>query len=286
MVKEGRPTFPRKTLFIVCAGAVLVFGQAARGEFSAVLTLTGDAANPSSVFPGTPITVTVWDTQGYNTYPTDGWQISFVQLRWADSSGGLNLMAPLGSTWTWGDAILVTEDLEVDDSNMSDGIVTRVYIGDGVSPGASFSMGTLAFTAPAATGTYTLTLTGGANPPDQEATCTAIAHGEAALLPPGIGSGLTLSNNYSITVVAGGSWTGDSNTQWHNPANWSSNMTPDSTFQAVFDGTPPGSQPTLFKGEAVQSVDLRTPDWTIGGSSYTLSVGTSGISSAGSGSNT
>ena len=90
--------------------------------------------------------------------------------------------------------------------------------------------------------------------------------------------------NGSIQVVPGGYWTGASSTAWQLPANWSSNMAPGSDFTAAFD-LPAPHQPALTQDESVKGIVFKTAGWTIGGSGHTLSVGTGGVSSSGTGAN-
>ncbi|MBM4020090.1 MAG: hypothetical protein FJ288_17525, partial [Planctomycetes bacterium] len=281
--EEGPATPLRKLLFSASVALMLAAAPAVRGEFAGSLTMTGNVADPNYVFPLTPIVITVWDAQGYSA-SNPGNDISHIQLRWLDSSAGLNLTT--ASTWTWGAALSGLGDL-VDDADMSDGLVMRINAGDGIVPGAYFSMGTLAFAAPMAAGTYTLTLTGGhaGIPPEEEATCSAIADGETALLPSPLGTGLTLSG-YTFTVVSGGYWEGDVSPDWHTAGNWSSNMVPDASFAATFGGAPTANQPTLSSTGAALMLDFRTAGWTIYGGGQTLSVGSGGIQSAGTGSST
>ncbi|MCX5685186.1 MAG: hypothetical protein NT049_16115, partial [Planctomycetota bacterium] len=269
----------------------LASAQTASAQFSASFTMTSTAANPAHLFPLTPITVTVWDTQGYGTTIYDN-SITRIQLNWANSSAGLGLAT--GSTWTWGSALAGLVDYV--DSGMSDNIVGLANAGDGVAPGSPFSAGTLVFNAPAYNSgggnTHTLSLTGGSY--DDE-TLSVVACGSPSpipgepggvqLLAPPNGTGLTLAG-YNITVVAGGLWTGNTSTQWQTGTNWSSQMTPDGTFEAVFDGAPTANQPALTSGQAVKSVEFRTGGWNVGGPAQTLTVGAGGITSAGSSTNT
>ena len=289
--KEG-PTILRKALLPICLVVILASAQSAQAEFAATFTMTSNAPVPAHVFPLTPITVTLWDTQGYGTTPADD-SITRIQLNWTDSSTALGLTT--GSTWTWSDA-LSGLGLAYDDFDMSDGLVVRMNLGDeGVIPGTYFSVGTLAFTAPAYNSgggnIHALDLNGG---PVEEETMTLVACGAPAIQPGDIdgvwlmahpnGEGLTL-NGYNITIVPGGFWTGATNTQWQTGTNWSSQMTPDGTFEAVFDGALT-TQPALTTGEAVKSVEFRTGGWNIGGPTHTLTIGSAGITSAGASTNT
>jgi hypothetical protein len=289
--KEG-PTILRKALLPICLVIILASAQSAQAEFAATFTMTSTAADPAHVFPLTPITVTVWDAQSYGTTPLADDSITRIQLNWENSSTTLSLTT--GSTWTW-NSTLLSGILAYNDSDMSDGLVACANGGgDGIVPGTYFSLGTLAFTAPAYTGgvnTHALDLNGGLV---DEETVTLVACGAPAALPPdtdGVwlmafpnGEGLTL-NGYNITIVPGGYWTGATDTQWQIGTNWSSQMTPDYTFEAVFDGALT-TQPALMKGEAVKSVEFRTGGWNIGEPTYTLTVGAGGITSAGSSTNT
>jgi hypothetical protein len=272
-------------LFPICLVVALASAQSARAEFSASFTMTSSVADPAHVFPLAPITVTVWDTQGYGTTIYDN-AITRIQLNWSNSSAGLGLAA--GSTWTWGSALAGLVDYV--DADMSDNIVGRLNAGDGIVPGTYFSVGTLVFNAPAynsgGVNTHALNLTGGSY---DEETLSVVACGSPSpipgepggvqLLAPPNGAGLTLSG-YNVTVVPGGYWTGATNTQWQTGTNWSSQMTPGATFEAVFDGTPT-VQPALTKGEAVKSVEFRTGGWNVGGPTQTLTVDSGGITSNG-----
>jgi len=128
------PAILRRTLVSICAVAILALAQPVCAQFSASLALTGDAADPANVFPLTPLTVTVTDTQGYGTTIFDN-AISRIQLNWTNSSAGLGLTA--GSTWTWGAALAGLVDYV--DADMSDGIVGRINAGECVVPGTYFS---------------------------------------------------------------------------------------------------------------------------------------------------
>jgi len=277
-------------LALFSAVAALACTAAAHGDFAAAFSLAGDAPDPAHVFPLTPLVVTLWDTQGYGTTPADN-SITRIQLNWTDSAPALTT----GSTWTWSSA-LSGLGLAYDDSDMSDRFVVRMNLGDeGVIPGTYFSVGTLAFTAPAynsgGVNIHALDLNGGLVVTE---TMTLVACGAPAIQPgdvdgvwlmaPPNGTGLTLFG-YNITIVPGGFWTGATNTQWQTGTNWSSHMTPDGTFEAVFAGALT-TQPALTKDEAVKSVEFRTGGWNIGGPTHTLTVGPGGISSAGSTTNT
>jgi autotransporter-associated beta strand protein len=295
LYQEEGPAIFRKALLSICVVAILASAQPVWAQFAASFTMTSSAPNPAHVFPMTPITVTLWDTQGYGTtlYADDA--IRRIQLNWTNSSAGLGLTT--GSTWAWGDAFAgILSGMNLNDTDMAEGIVTLISVGEqGVAPGPLFIAGTLTFAAPAYNpgggNTHALSLAGGSY--DDE-TLTFVAGGSPALVPgdpdgvqllaPPHGTGLTLAT-HDIAVVAGGFWTGGTNSQWQTGTNWTSQMTPGSTFEAVFDA-PTANQPALTKDEAVKSVEFRTAGWNVGGPTHTLTVGSAGISSAGSGTNT
>ncbi|MCX5677212.1 MAG: autotransporter-associated beta strand repeat-containing protein, partial [Planctomycetota bacterium] len=279
-----------RTAIIAVALTTVLGSQAAYGEFSALFTLSGDAADPAKVFPLTPLTITVADTQ---TYGTEYWNndISRLQLNWSDSSSGLN--PATGASWAWGTPVLgliaPPPDITINDTDLSDGVVNiQNAAGITIAPVSPFTVGVLTLSAPAYNpvggNTHTLYLTGGSY--DDE-TLTAVidvmpaqpGDPNGVLLAPPSGTGLTLST-YTLTVVPGGKWTGGTGTAWQTPGNWSSAMAPGPTFTAVFDSLT-SNQPALTKDEAVTSVEFRTGGWNVGGPTYTLTVGSGGITSSG-----
>jgi hypothetical protein len=183
-----------------CVGlAVMLVVAATRtssGEFLSDLTLSGNLADPLHVVPGTSVAVAVLCQQTYGT-ASDENDISRIQLNWMDSSASLNLAT--SSTWTWDDSTghpsVYGLGATVNDSTMSDLIVNRQNAGVGIAPTSPFSIGTLAFAAPAAEGAYTVRLTGGS---DDNETSTAVLDGDNAVTLA-IG-GLTVGS-YSFTVV-------------------------------------------------------------------------------------
>ena len=278
----------------------LVGSQAAHGQdsgqFAAVFTLSGNADDPANVFPLTPLTIGVSDAQ---TYGTNYWDsaIARLQLNWSNSSAGLSLSA--GATWAWGSAvtglIAPPPHITLNDTDLSDGIVNIENTADiTIAPASPFVVGVLALNAPAYNpgggNTHTLDLSGGSY---DDGTLTAVIDvlpndpedPSGVLLAPPNGTGLTLST-YTFTVVPGGKWTGGSGTAWQTPGNWSSAMTPDPTFTAVFDGPPAANYPVLTGSGSAKGIVFKTAGWIIDtDGSHTLDVGTGGISSAGNGAN-
>ena len=285
-----------RTCILAVVLVALVGPHAAFGQFSAALTLTGDAQDPAGVFPLTRLAVTVTDEQAYGTNYWNN-DLSRLQLNWSNSSAGLNLAA--GATWAWGAPVLglvaPLPHFTINDTNLSDGVVNiQNGAGIAIAPASPFTVGSLGLTAPAYNplggNTYTLNLTGGSY--DDE-TLTAVidvmpineGDPDGVLLTPPHGTGLTLSA-YTFTVVPGGYWTGGAGTPWQTPGNWSSAMTPGPAFTAVFDGPPTANQPALTQGEGVAGLALRTAGWTLAADGdRTLTVGAKGLSSAGSGMN-
>jgi hypothetical protein len=262
---------------------------AARAEFTAAFTLSGNVADPNSVLPGTTLIITLTDTQGYGTNWYDD-DITRIQLNWANSPAGLNLGA---ATWTWGSALSGLGTF-INDCDMSDSIVNRQNEGLGVAPASPFVVGTLTFVVPAyqdgGTNTYVLDLAGGDY---DEETLSVVGDGETYLLASPHGTGLTLSG-YQFSVLRGGVWTAAVSNEWGTGADWSGGAAPDPAFVAVFDGavtSPDGAsaRPTLFKDESVKQVKFLTGRWAVSpdaGSNFSLTIGNGGITSAGADTNT
>jgi hypothetical protein len=81
-------------------------------------------------------------------------------------------------------------------------------------------------------------------------------------------------------------WMGGVNNHWENPANWSAGFCPGVQTAAAFAGAPAIPPPTLYQAQSVKGVDFRVAGCTVGGSGYTLTVGSDGIDSSGAGTNT
>ncbi len=80
-------------------------------------------------------------------------------------------------------------------------------------------------------------------------------------------------------------WTGVKSTDWEDTDNWTGGAAPGAQTAAVFDEEGDNS-PSLYGDETARGVDLRTAEWTIGGSGQELAVGPDGVDSAGSGTST
>ena len=80
-------------------------------------------------------------------------------------------------------------------------------------------------------------------------------------------------------------WLGSMGGDWNDPGNWSAGINPGPQMIAEFN-TPTDQQPVISRNTTIMGVSLETPEWTIGGTGETLSVGTGGIDSAGAGTNT
>jgi hypothetical protein len=271
--------------------------QAALGAdaFHGNLTVTGNQANPAEVIPGTQVQITVADDpQTYN--PTgQGQSVTLSQLNWSVTSGtGLDLTT--GSPWTWDNTLLAGWDPKYiffsDTTSGAERIVSRRafhLVGTLVGIQApQFTLGTLAFAAPSygASNAYTISLAGGS---DAAGTSTALGDGSYYILASN--GGLTIPAAYQFTVIPGGAWRASSSNHWETGTNWSGGGVPDSTYTALFDAVSPApATPVLYKNESVKALRLETPNAgvTVGTSSgsWRLSVGTGGINSTGTGTNT
>jgi len=87
-----------------------------------------------------------------------------------------------------------------------------------------------------------------------------------------------------VRVEKGLTWLGGSE-HWEDPNNWSPAFAANWQTTAVFRSAAT-HQPALCQGESISGVSFLTAGWAIGGSGHTLTVGSGGIDSAGSGTNT
>jgi hypothetical protein len=90
---------------------------------------------------------------------------------------------------------------------------------------------------------------------------------------------------FALTIDPTQVWVGGVNDHWEQSPNWSPDLEPGPHTPAVFDATS-SNQPALHQDESAKGVDFRSAGWTLGGSGYTLNVGSGGIDSAGAGTNT
>ena len=85
-------------------------------------------------------------------------------------------------------------------------------------------------------------------------------------------------------------WTGTTDTDFSNDANWIATAPADdlTTSIGVFEGTPTANQPVLSENRSVNGLRLSTAGggWTLGDATYTLAVGSGGISTVGQSSGT
>jgi len=79
-------------------------------------------------------------------------------------------------------------------------------------------------------------------------------------------------------------WTGGASGHWEQGGNWSSVLAPGPASTAIFDAAAP-HQPALYQDSAVTAVEFLSAGWTVTGG-FALTVGSGGIASAGSGTNT
>jgi autotransporter-associated beta strand protein len=97
------------------------------------------------------------------------------------------------------------------------------------------------------------------------------------------GAGLTFNVLPMLPTLA---WAGTQSDHWDNALNWSTGQTPRPVQKAVFNASCP-HQPILYQDTSVSGLQFATAGWTLSGdTTRTLNVGTEGISSAGSGTNT
>ncbi|MBC8485604.1 MAG: hypothetical protein H8D45_06145 [Bacteroidetes bacterium] len=54
--------------------------------------------------------------------------------------------------------------------------------------------------------------------------------------------------NFYIKIEKAGTWTGDADINWHNPANWSANIVPDATMDVIIPETP--NMPWIYAADA------------------------------------
>jgi hypothetical protein len=73
--------------------------------------------------------------------------------------------------------------------------------------------------------------------------------------------------------------------KWENASNWDAGV-PSSTMPAVFDTRPVSFDPTLSAEGTAKGVTFNSAGWTIGGLGQTLKVGSDGLTSKGTGTNT
>jgi len=191
-----------KARFLGVAAVVLMLGQAAYADFTADITMSGSPPDPSDVGPGTAIVLTLIDTQTFNVggppapFPwPDGSYINWIQMNFEDSSTGVHAALEAG-TWAWGAAI--NAGLPTGNDLMDDLMVDRAAVGSGIKPASPITIGTLTFDAPAALGTYTISLTGGDWNVSSD---TFILSGMTYLeLPEQGGTGMT-AETYTFTVT-------------------------------------------------------------------------------------
>jgi hypothetical protein len=298
-------TLTRKTLSVVLPALVLVSAQAAFGQdaFFGTLTVTGNQADTNAVIPGSDVRLTVADNpQSYNAaFP--GISITRCQLNWSVPSGGIDLTT--GAPWTWDNSLLAgftmpPEGQEDYVTAAMERVLCRrawqmLVVPPMVTPipvgiqATSFTLGTLTFKAPSygASNTYTISLAGGS---DAEGTSTVLGDADYYIYQ---GNGkLTLPSNYTFTVIPGGAWRATSTNQWHVGANWSGGGAPDATYTALFDdATPPvATAPLLYKDESILRLRLERAGAGVSigtsGGAWRLSVGSGGINSVGTGTNT
>jgi len=275
---------------------VAASAQAALGAdaFHGNLTVTGNQANPAAVIPGTQVQITVADNpQTYNT-TGQGQSVTLCQLNWSVTSGaGLDLTT--GSPWMWDNSLLAGWDPKYiffyDSTSGVERIVARrafhlVETLVGIQA-PQFTLGALSFPAPSygASNTYTISLAGGT----EAGTSTALGDGDHYILASN--GGLTIPAAFQFTVIPGGAWRASTNNHWETGTNWSGGGVPDSTYTALFDAVSPApATPVLYQNENVKALRLETPNAGVivgtSGGSWRLSVGTGGINSTGTGTNT
>ncbi len=141
------------------AGAIAVCAMLAAGSvsyavgFDATWQITTDVANSAAVPAGAEITVTVTCTaQNYVGDPGD--DITRINVSWLASTPAL-LDELAAGTWVW-DSDLGGLGTFENDFDMSDHVVYRQNAAVGISPAASYGIGTLTFNAPMEDGTYTI----------------------------------------------------------------------------------------------------------------------------------
>ncbi len=84
-------------------------------------------------------------------------------------------------------------------------------------------------------------------------------------------------------------WTGSTSTDFQNSGNWGGTAPTDdlTSSTAVFINTPTTNQPTLTGSRSIAGLDFESTGWTLGGSTYQLTIGSGGIvTGAATGTNT
>ncbi len=166
--------------------------------------------------------------------------------------------------------------------------------GIGTSDSWDTYAGGATFTGPVATAVY-----GGHAPlgpdhahwdQDTESTWNGLAQ-EAAMAPAltiGTRKMLTDLDVAALTDVGwetganAARWTGVSSDHWEQAANWSNGQAPGATSRLALRAAA-SKMPSLYRNESVRGLDLMTAGWTVGGSTYTLTIGDAGVWSGGDG---
>jgi Tol biopolymer transport system component len=99
--------------------------------------------------------------------------------------------------------------------------------------------------------------------------------------PVSLAPGQTLTGVDLDLHQEGCCWTGSESDQWNLSGNWSDDSVPDAATSIQFYTTPPANQPDLYQDQAVLSLDILTPGWTVDLNGQTLSIGTGGLNFAG-----
>ena len=196
----------RTTRLVAVSMLVLIHVQAAHAAFISDVSMSGSSgpqgdalAYGGEVVEESPVEITVTCGQQYNA-SNPGDDVTRFQLNWASSSPGLNLDTE--SLWAWDPATDAARSF-ADDDDMSDQIVNRQGISQGVGiTGSFFDVGVLSFDAPAYVegggNSYVLNLTGGA---EGDASCSVVADGDAIYLTPHLLGGMNVGD-FAFTVAA------------------------------------------------------------------------------------
>jgi len=186
--------FARKLAGAIAVCAMLAVGSVSYAVgFDATWEMTTDVANSAAVPAGTEITVTITCTaQNYVGDPGD--EITRLNVSWLDSTPSL-LDELAAGTWVWHGDLAGLGTFE-DDDDMSDHVVYRLNAPTGISPAASYGIGTLTFNAPMGDGTYTIDIGH-----IHEATDTTLFGDGDTRRWKGSGLALTGDGQYEFTVV-------------------------------------------------------------------------------------
>ncbi|MBL7132690.1 MAG: SBBP repeat-containing protein, partial [Phycisphaerae bacterium] len=99
-----------------------------------------------------------------------------------------------------------------------------------------------------------------------------------------VGNESNPSQPFDLTIDPTQVWMGDTDSHWEVADNWTPELVPGPHTPAVLD-SPATHSPALHQDESIKGADFQTPNWTLGGSGHTLTVGSGGIDSAGAGIN-